>query len=129
MTTVITVEPETGVAVATCTGSLKLGDAKDAARALWNTPNWPGRAVVWDFREARFDFSTGDIRVFADFVLRHQPPTPPERVAWVVPRSVDFGLARMFEVAREDPRTQFSVFRIYEEALAWARSPADPPGD
>ena len=121
----IRIEPETGMAIATCSGVLQLNDAREGVTALWKTPDWLGRSVVWDFREAEFDASPSDIREIAEFVLRNQPEIPPLRVAWVTPREVDFGMSRMFDVFRQDQRTEFRVFRNYDEAIFWARS-VDP---
>jgi len=118
----IRIERETGMAIATASGVLRLSDARAGAEALWNTPGWLGKSAVWDFREAQFDLSSSDIRKVADFVSRYQPATPPSRVAFVTARDVDFGLARMFDVFREDPRTEFRVFRDFDEAAGWARS-------
>jgi len=119
----IQIEPESGIAIAKCSGVLRLSDAKEAVSALWKTPGWSSKAAVWDFRDAQFDVSSSDIREVAQFIIRLQPIPPPGRVAWVTPRDVDFGLARMFEVFREDPRTEFRVFRDYDAAVSWARSP------
>lgn len=118
----IEVEPESGMAIGTGSGVLRLDDAREGVAALWKTPGWSGRSAVWDFREAEFDFPTRHIREFAEFIFQHQPTPPPARIAFVIRRDVDFGLARMFEAFREDPRTAFRVFRDYEKALAWARS-------
>lgn len=123
MTISIRVEPGTGTAIANCSGVLRRSDAETGAAALWGTPGWPGRSAVWDFRDARFDLSTGDIHEIARFILHHQPATPPSRVAFVTARDVDFGMARMFEAFRDDPRTEFRVFRSYEDAVQWAASP------
>lgn len=63
------------------------------------------------------------------FILRNQPATPPARVAIVTGRDADYGLARMLEVYRQDPRTAFRVTRDLDEALEWTRSAAGtPPG-
>jgi len=118
----IQIEPGTGMAIATCSGVLRLSDAKEGAAALWKTPGWSGRSAVWDFREAQFALSSSDVRAIARFIVSRQPATAPLRVAFIAPRDVDFGLARMFEVFREDPRTDFRVFRDYDEAVRWARS-------
>jgi hypothetical protein len=96
---------------------------RGSREALWKHADWDGRAVVWDFRSAHFDVNTSDIRELAVFVLEHQPVAPPSRVAFVTARDVDFGMTRMFEVFREDPATEFRVFRDYHEAVAWARAP------
>lgn len=122
MTISIRIEPETGMAIATCSGALGLSDARDGASALWNAPGWLGQSAVWDFREATFSLSTSEIREVAAFITSRQPTKPPARIAFVTTRDVDFGLSRMFEVHRADPRTEFQVFRDYEKALNWARS-------
>jgi len=44
-------------------------------------------------------------------------------MAFFAPRDADFGMARMFEVFRDDSETSFRVFRDYEEALLWSRPP------
>ena len=121
MTVSIEVEPESGMAIATCTGVLGIKEAKEGAAMLWQTPGWRGQAAVWGFRQAQFDVSTSDIREVAQYTLSHQPTMPPGRVAWVTRREVDFGLSRMYEVFRQDSRTEFRVFREYEEALSCTR--------
>ncbi len=114
------IDPKTGLAVATGTGTLGLLDAQKSVRALWEHPDWPGERAVWDFRGARLDFSTVDVREAAQFVLGNQPPKPPQRVAFVTAHDMDFGLVRMFEVFREHPATEVKVFRELEPAIAWA---------
>jgi hypothetical protein len=118
----IQIEPETGMAIATCSGVLRLNDAQEAAAALWKTPGWAGRSAVWDFREAQLDFSVSDTRELAQFILQHQPATPPSKIAFVTGRDFDFGMSRMFEAFREDPGSAFRVFRDYDEAISWAQS-------
>ena len=122
MSVSIQVDPASGMAICTCSGVMGLTDGREGVSAIWNTPGWLGKSAVWDFREAEFDFSTADVRELAEFIFRHQRTPPPLRIAFVVRRDVDFGMARMFEVFREDPRTAFRVFRDYEEALCWAGS-------
>ncbi|UCD80131.1 MAG: hypothetical protein JSW26_01470 [Desulfobacterales bacterium] len=118
----IQIEPETGLAIASCSGILRLSDAQEGASALWKTPGWLGRSAVWDFREAQFDVSFSDTQEIARFILCNQPATPPLKIAFVTQRDVDFGMARVFEVFRQDSRTEFRVFRDYEKAIRWARS-------
>lgn len=116
------IDPDSGIAIGTCSGTLRLEDAKAGAAAVWSSPEWNGHAVVWDMREARLDVSTADLRESARFVLERQPAKPPPKVAFVTGTELDFGLARMFEAFREDPATEVRVFRDLDEALAWARS-------
>ena len=117
----ISIEEHTGMAIAVCSGALLRLDAQEGAMALWNTPGWLGNVAVWDFRDASFELESSEIREIAQFITSNQPNPPPGRIAFVAPRDTDFGLARMFEVFREDPRTEFRVFRDYDEALDWAR--------
>lgn len=119
--------PGSSSAMVTCTGSLALGDAMQAARQLWQHPDWGGRVVVWDLRAASFDVSSPEVRELARFVLENQPVPPPRRVALVTERDVDFGLARMFEMWRDDPATELRVFRDVDEALAWGAVAAPLP--
>lgn len=116
----IKIESESGLAIATCHGVLRLKDAQKSVSALWKTPGWLGKSSIWDFREAQFDISSSDIREVAQFVIQNQPDPPPLKVAFVTKRDVDFGLARIFEVFREDSRTVFRVFKNYKKALDWA---------
>jgi hypothetical protein len=118
----IQIEEETGIAIATGSGVLRLNDAQEAAAALWQTPGWAGRSALWDFRGAEFDVSSSETREIAQFILQNQPTPPPSKIAFVAQRDVDFGMARMFEVHREDPATAFRVFRDYDEAIRWSRS-------
>jgi len=120
----IRIEPDSGLASIVCSGALGAEQAREGVSALWAHPDWNGVAAVWDFREAQFDMSTGDARAIALFVLQNQRPAPPARVAFVTRRDVDFGLARVFEVHREQRDTEFRVFRSFEEAVAWARPAA-----
>jgi hypothetical protein len=118
----IEIEPETGFAIATCSGVLRFNELREAATALWETAAWRGKSAVWDLREAEVDVSSEETREIAKFILRRQPTPPPAKIAFVTKRDVDFGIARMFQVFREDPATALCVFRDYEEAVCWARS-------
>src|SRR5882672_3439172 len=93
----IAIEPETRIAIATCTGELGFDDAKKGAATLWANPEWGGKAAVWDFRAARLVVSTPEIRETAKFILESQPAVPPARVAFVTERDLEFGLLRMFD--------------------------------
>ncbi len=116
----VQLEDDARVAVVHCLGTLGLAEAKLAAEALWKTADWSGEAVVWDFRAAHFDVSSSNVREIASFILEQQPGTPPLRVAFVAPSDAEFGMARMFQVFREDSRTEFNAFRDYDEAISWA---------
>lgn len=118
----IELDLESGLIIATGTGVLGLNDAKTGAREMWSNPEWSGRPVVWDLRNARLAIEASEVRHLANFVLAGQPSQPPPAVAFVMSRDSDFGLARMFEVFREHPATEVQIFRDYDRAVAWARS-------
>lgn len=123
MTVSIRIDAASGMAIATGHGVLGLDDSMKGAEALWQTEEWPGERVVWDFRDAEFDLASTEVIELAEFVVRNQRATPPARVAFVAPHDVEFGLARMFDGFREDGRTEVRVFRDYDEAVCWVRSP------
>lgn len=121
----IDIEPQSGLAIASCSGVFGRQEAQTAAVELWQIEEGARRCVVWDLGAADLVVSPADARELAAFVKQNQPMPPPEKVAFVVHREVDFGMARMFEVFREDPRTASRVFRARDEAVRWAGSP-DP---
>jgi hypothetical protein len=112
-------DPLTGILIGTCSGALELADAKAGAVAVWERPDWRGRAVVWDMREAEIHARPTEVRRLAEFVLGGQPAAPPPRVAFVTDRDADFGMLRMFEVYRAHPATEVRIFRDFDEAVAW----------
>jgi hypothetical protein len=114
-----------GIVVGTCSGTLSLSDAKAGAEAVWANPDFRGRPMLWDFRDARLDFDPTEVRKLARFILGGQPGSPP-RVCLVTARDSDFGLVRMFEVFREDADTSVRVFRDYDKALRWAQGQTEP---
>lgn len=118
----IRTEQESAIAIATCSGVLRLDDALQGAAALWETPGWTGSLAAWDFRAAEFDVSSSDVRRIAQFILDNQPTPPPSKMAFITSREVDFGMARMFEAYRDDSGTAFQIFRDYDEAIGWLTS-------
>src|SRR5262245_42590720 len=120
----IHVEPDSGVAIGTCSGVLGLADAKAGAATLWKNPAWNGLAVVWDFRLARLDASSSEVFELARYINAQQRSPGPARVAFVTSRDVDYGQARIFEGYRERPPTEVHIFRDFDAAVDWARAAA-----
>ena len=112
------------VIIGTGTGTLGFLEALEGAVSVWERRDWKGKSIVWDFRKARLEMTGDSVREFAEFVTNHQPLARPPRVGLVVSTEFDFGMARMFEAFREDFATEVRVFRSYEDAVAWAASPA-----
>jgi hypothetical protein len=77
--------------------------------------------ALWDLREAvTTDMSSDDVRKVAQMVKGRRPSGVSLRVALVVSRDADFGVARMFE-AQLDPASHgdLQVFRDIDEATTW----------
>ena len=119
VTVFIDIKPKTGIAICTCSGIFKLGDAQNGAKLLWNKSGWLGKAAVWDFTKAQFEFSTSDVKKLAKFIQIHQPSLPPSKMAFVADDDYIFGLSRMFEAHRHDQQTQIMVFKNIETAINW----------
>ena len=87
----IQIEEQTGIAIAICSGVLRLKDAQEGAAALWKTPGWTGRSAVFDFRGAEFDVSSSDLGdAFApepspEPLPAPEPPPPAPQVAAAPP--------------------------------------------
>lgn len=115
------IDEERGLVLAVCAGVFDVEDAQVEVQAFWKLPGREGRPVIWDLRDAEVDMQAEAPRELAHFVLENQPDPPPPRVAFVAPDDLVFGMSRMFEAYREDPATEFKVFRDLEEALQWAQ--------
>ena len=115
---IIHTDPESGVVVGTASGLLTPEEIRRAAASVWKDVEGPSPRVLWDLRNARFDFSTVEVRALAEFA-RQKSPYPDLRMAFVVARDLEFGLVRIFEALRETARARVAVFREKDEALAW----------
>ncbi len=107
-----------GVAVGVARGPLTLKEIKESAVSMWRQVEGPDIRVLWDLRDARFDFSVGEVKDLAEFIKQHSPPGD-LRTAFVVSTDLEFGLVRMFEVFREVADAQTATFRGIGRALEW----------
>lgn len=114
-------DSDPGVVVGTVIGDLDRQGLESGASMAWATHGWKGRAVLWDLRKAHLVVTSNDLERFARFIHDHQPDPPPGRVIFVTTSDLEFGLARIFEVYRDDEATEFRVLRDFEAALDWAR--------
>jgi hypothetical protein len=81
--------------------------------------------IVWDFKQDDLTaISADDIRRFTEYV-----PEVPEgnRLAFVVPNELGFGIGRMLTTRMElsGNKARVSPFYTMDEALAWLISPQD----
>ena len=112
-------DPEMGIWVIRLTGSVSVEDALEASRTIDASAS-PLRDAprLWDARAVGEGPTVGskDLRGLA------AGPDAKEargRVAVVVRRDVDFGLARMYEAYVAESPAELRVFREYSEAVAW----------
>ena len=100
-------------------------------RELVAHPSWaPGMGILYDFRELDVSvLSHETTRRSSDITRSLAEKFGPARMACVMSRDVDFGIARMFE-AMTAPGTPLEIraFRSMDEAQAWLESPRLAPG-
>lgn len=117
----ISVDETSGIIVAKADGDLGANDIREGLVGVWQRPEFRTRArVLWDLRNANAaDLPSSDLRNIAAFESRGRPEHPPVRLAFLVARDVEFGLARMVGVFSEDHLIEQNVFRDDEEARRW----------
>jgi len=74
-------------------------------------------ARLWDFRDARFNFSQHEIIDIATYAATAD--NRPARVALLVSGDLSFGVSRIYEAFRHNNLTRINVFRNEAEAIAW----------
>ena len=107
-----------GIVVGAASGPLTLENIREAAAAVWSRATEPSMRMLWDLRNAQFEFSSSEIRELAAFAKKRSPFSD-LRMAFVVAGDLDFGLLRMFEAYRETGSARTAVFRDKEAALGW----------
>ncbi len=82
-----------------------------------------GSHALWDFRGATGkDLLAGNVRSLVDAVVKHRSGDEGTRIAVVVARNLDFGLARMYQQMLEaSTEVKVMVFRDRDEAEIWAK--------
>ena len=96
-----------------------------ALKEMLDDPNFrKGANNFWDFRNVDSDSLTSvDIRGFASFIEKNKERCGEGyKVAFVVARDVDFGLARIYEAYADRLPFTVMVFRSMDEALSWIRT-------
>ncbi len=128
MAVTTTLDTETGARTHVVTGELTPEELLEALGGVYARQDYrPGACALWDLRGAELHkFDKKDIRRVATFVTDKRGAPKGTCAALVVGRSLDFGLARMYEqmlVASTDVRVM--VFRDIDEARVWLRGEND----
>ncbi len=125
MAVTMKIDPITGLRMHKVTGRLQLEELRTALTDVYEAEDFdPDKDVVWDLRDADLTaFSTDDIKSVSGLVKQNWGTSSSSRAALVVSRDVDFGLARMYEQLLDNGSTgEVTVFRDYDEAIAWLTS-------
>ena len=112
------IDKENRLVMTTAWGSLSYPDALAHKEKLLNDPNFdPTHSQIADFTQiTEFALSNEELRAFAEFEVF----SPQSRRAFITPRDLEYGMARMFATLRElRGEKGIGVFRTLEEALDW----------
>lgn len=116
------IDPDSGRITLTASGPTRFEDLKVALKGVTEAPDFrPGADIIWDFRNVESEALTADqLREMVAFVAGIADVRGINyKVAIVVERNVDFGLARMYEVFADELPCELRVFRDLEEAVDW----------
>jgi pheromone shutdown protein TraB len=112
------IDKENRLVMTTAWGSLSFTDAFAHKDKLLNDPDFdPTYSQIADFTQiTELALSNDELRVFAEFKVF----SPQSRRAFITPRDLEYGMARMFATLRELRGEEgIGVFRTLEEALDW----------
>jgi len=83
--------------------------------------NYPYEKRLWDMSEIKFDFTTAEIKMIAEYGKKKF--TKPNRLAIYATNDLSFGEMRQFEVYRvEENKSLPKVFRDEKSAIEWLNS-------
>jgi hypothetical protein len=116
-------EKRNAVLTIEASGVADVAGVKSSVKKIAGDPSLnSGKCALCDFRKLDLSKLTGsDVQQIYDFhapLSRKNGNTP---VAVVVSRSIDFGMARMWEAFAGDVYTTHKVFYSIEEAMDWLR--------
>jgi hypothetical protein len=110
-----------GLSIHTCTGTIGANDLLRAINTLYSSPDYShSYHSLWDFRDCTANLSSDEMRRIVDLEQTDQKGPGAGKVALVVGKTLDFGLARMYHMLSEQKVDRpLMVFRDYEDALKW----------
>ena len=126
----VRIDPERRRGYVEIEGDVTKATVIDVARALFQHEGWvPGFDAVWDGRKiTQLLLDEDDV---AEIVAQSQALSERMgggRAAVVVPREVDWIMARLFLLRAHHPDRQRRTFHTLEEAMAWLDMPAEEGG-
>jgi hypothetical protein len=114
-----------GLRIHTCTGAISADDILLALKALYSSPDYDhSRNSLWDFRNCTINLSGDEMRKIINFEQKNRLEPGGGKAALLVSSSVNFGLARMYNLLSEHKVEQtLMVFSDYDEAIRWLEEP------
>ncbi|HEX7880904.1 MAG TPA: hypothetical protein VF720_15945 [Candidatus Eisenbacteria bacterium] len=120
--------PELGYVHIVVHGKMTAPDAA-SARGRMHT-EYPRLNRLWDFRHADLTaWTADDMRMFNETIMMNEGATTKVRIAGLVARDVDFGVARLYEsITKDSFPIEGAVFRDEAQAVAFVTNiaPAGP---
>lgn len=115
------IDPDTGFRLHTVTGEFSLDQVLATLEDVYAHPDFrPEAGAIWDLIAATGDIPTEDVRHLADFVGKLAGEKAPGRVAIVVARDVESGMAKMYEtIIGSQTSKPVMIFRDMDEANSW----------
>jgi len=104
----------------TYTGKISIENIKKAIEELHENPKRRSKMnSLWDLRNTDLkDVKSRDLKELAYFISNKKEKIS-SKIAIVVGKDVDFGVARMWEVYAEIVPRERKVFRNMDEAIIW----------
>ena len=106
----------------TASGTISSADIIKALHGLLQDSQFKsGMDILWDFRQVKTENMRADqIREIVSFIKNNQEKRGANyRVALVVSRDIDFGLARMYEAYTQELPFQLQIFKELSAAEDW----------
>lgn len=104
-------------------GTLTIQDLIGHAESLRSDPVLSGHDELVDLsRVEKVEVTSEGLRQLASTVARLNPDRKAYRVAVVAPDDVVYGMARMYEVFRDELAGTLQTFRTVDEARGWLTS-------
>lgn len=118
------IDVERNLVLTTASGTLTDDDVLQFKARLVRDPDFrPGMKELSDIRNiTRLDVTAAGIRAMVEQDQRDRAVVASHRLALVVSKDLDFGMARMYQTLTESTMKNVGVFRDIDKANAWLQS-------
>jgi hypothetical protein len=114
-------KPSRDLTAFTCKGDLSFYEIQAVMERFYKgTIAPPTKKVLWDMRNASAASLTAEqISHLANFSLENEDVRESGKTAVLVPKDIDFGLARTFQAQTISDQRELMIFREKDEAMEW----------